>query len=210
MHLTARGDTVLRVSSPPTTSTPPPSAPPGPPPGYPAYPPYPAYPWYPPPPRDNTALIIVIVVVLVLAVPVVLSAMLYFMVSGLIRGPSGTPPVVLLSPVDLANGNATISITAASTSSGPSQMQILLAANNSASSAVGLPPPNGSVLVTTAGYPLRVFWLDINRDGMVTRSDAFRITGNLGPLPPATSFEFTLAFTYPSGGGRTSIAWTTP
>jgi hypothetical protein len=118
--------------------------------------------------------------------------------------------MVLLGPVDLANGNATISVTAASTSLSRSQVQILIAANNSASSTVGLPPPNGSVLVTAAGYPLRVFWLDNDYSGTVTRSDTFRITGNLGRLPPATSFEFTLEFAYSGGGGRTSIAWTTP
>jgi hypothetical protein len=135
---------------------------------------------------------------------------LYVLVSGLIREPSGNSPIVLLGPADLANGNATISVTAASRSFSPIQIQILLAANNSASSSVGLPPPNRSVLMTTAGYPLRVFWLDNDYDGTVTRSDTFRITGNLAPLPPATSFEFTLEFVYSGGDGRTSISWTTP
>jgi hypothetical protein len=211
-HLIANGDNISRVSTPPTTSTPPPApppGPPGPPPGYPAYPPYPPYPWYPPPRRDHTALI-VIVVVLVLAVPFALSAFLYFMVSGLIREPSGTPPMVLLGPADLANGNATISITAASRSLSSSQVQILLAANNSASSPVGLPPPNGSVPVTTAGYVLRVFWLDNDYDGTLTRSDTFRITGNFARLPAATSFDFTLEFVYSGGDTRTSVNWTTP
>lgn len=118
--------------------------------------------------------------------------------------------MVLLGPVDLASGNATISVTAAYGSFSSSRVQILLAANNSTSSAVGLPPPNGSVLMTAAGYTLRVFWFDNDYDGRVTPSDTFRITGNLAPLPPATSFEFTLEFAYSGGDGRSSIAWTTP
>jgi hypothetical protein len=73
---------------------------------------------------------------------------------------------------------------------------------------VAMPPPDGSVALTAGAYTLRVFWLDDNGDGLVGGTDAFWITGNLAPLPPATSFEFTLVFT--GRGDQSSIGWSTP
>jgi hypothetical protein len=136
-----------------------------------------------------------------------MSAILYVMVSGLIRAPSNAP-IILLGRVDQTGGNATIPIRSAS-SMAPANLQMVLQANGSTSSATSLPPPDGSVLLGVGTYSLRVFWLDGTGDGLVGAGDAFRVTGDLGPLPRATSFTFTLRFHEGTSQGDSSTGWST-
>lgn len=197
---------VTVVSGPPPTPTSPtpPSVPP--PPYYP-YPPYGT--WYPPPQRDNLPLILIILVVALILVPVVLGAILYVMVAGLIGAPTTVPTVLLLGPVSQADGNATISVGPASVLLAPSACRIYLEANGTSSPMVTIPPPDESVPVSWADYDLRVFWLDRNHDGSVGAGDAFRVAGNAAALPTATDFEFTLRYEHGAGSGESSAYWTT-
>lgn len=188
--------------------TPPPTAPPpaGPPPPYGPYPPYPPYPYYAPPPqRDNLALIVVIVVVAIVALSVVFAVILYVMVSGLLTGPGGGPRI-LFGPIDQTGGNATILIIVPSGTIAPNSLRFSLATNGSASTNQDLPPPDGSVVVAAGTYTLRVFWLDGRNDGLLGTGDEFLVAGDLAPLPPGTTFEFSLQAA--DGSYRTSIGWT--
>jgi hypothetical protein len=150
---------------------------------------------------------VLVVVVLLVVGTVVMSAILYVLVSGLIRGPSNSP-IILLGPVDQTGGNASIRIQSAS-SMAPANLQMILQANGSAASATSLPPPDGSVLLGVGAYSLRVYWLDATRDGLVGAGDAFRVSGDVGPLPRATSFTFTLRFHEGTSQGDSSIGWST-
>jgi hypothetical protein len=151
----------------------------------------------------------VVVLVLILLVPAVLGALLFVMVSGLIGAPRPVhPPILLLGPPDLTDGNATIPIRPGTVPMDPGELRMCLSANHSMSAKVGLPPPDDFVSLTTKAYTFLVFWLDSSGDGLVGGTDAFRINRNQSPLPAATDFEFTLVFA--GRGGETSVYWTTP
>ncbi len=186
----------------------PPPGPPGPgpssPPPYgPRYFPYPYYP--PPPKRDNVALIIVLVVVLFVLVPVVFAAILYFMVSGLITSPTPGPPVTL-GPVDQTGGNATIRVSGASQEISPSELQLRLDENTTSSGPAAMPPPDGSVALKIGITWYRVFWLDSDHDATFGVGDALRVTGNLAPLKPSTTYTL---FLLGPGGTLNVVKWTT-
>ena len=74
---------------------PPPQVPTGP------YAPYPyPPPYYAPPPRSDSGkiiLIVIVVVIVLVAIPIVLAAVLYFMVSGLVGGPGPGPQTMGIS-----------------------------------------------------------------------------------------------------------------
>lgn len=147
-----------------------------------------------------------IVVVLVLVVPVVIGAILYVMVAGLIRSPDLGPPV-FLGPAELTAGNVTLRVFTSGGELDPSGLRLALQANGSAPAEFGIPPPDGSVSVSTGGHALRVFWLDEDHDSLLGTGDSFWFTGNLAPLPRATAFTF--AIQSPTGHFSAETTWTT-
>jgi len=157
----------------------------------------------PPPRRDNLALIIVVVVVVVVLVSVVISAVLYILVSGLIRAPN-PPPIVAFGPVEMTGGNASIDVST-SREIAPSSLQVRLMANASGSSN-SMPPPNGSIVLIAGGYILRVFWLDEDNDQLFGSGDVLRVTGDSAPLPGSTTFRLDLLAT----GMLAGVTWITP
>ena len=157
----------------------------------------------PPPRRDNLALIIVVVVVVVVLVSVVISAVLYILVSGLIRAPN-PPPIVAFGPVEMTGGNASIDVST-SREIAPSSLQVRLMANASGSSN-SMPPPNGSIVLIAGGYILRVFWLDEDNDQLFGSRDVLRVTGDSAPLPGSTTFRLDLLAT----GMLAGVTWITP
>ena len=168
-------------------------------------PPY--YPFQPPPPKaQNPAALIVLVVVVVFLIVSALGAILYVMVAGLIRVPN-PPPLVLLGPAELNLGNATLQVTS-SARLDPSSLRLGLQANGSASPEFGMPAPYGSAWAVAGGHTLRVFWLDVNNDSLLSTGDAFWVTGNLAPLPDSTSFSLTLRSL--TGQFFAESGWTTP
>lgn len=196
-----------RGNAPPAGPPPGPAGPPPPP--YPAYPPYPyPYPYYPPPKKDNTVPIVVIVLILVLVVPVILAAVLYVMVSGLIAVPDPGGPPIVLGPAQLVGGNATVPVASISTGVPPAGVRFSLAVDGLLSTTRDLPPPDGSVLLILGNYTIRVFWLNDFDDGLVGRGDEFLFTGDLAPLPAASDFEFSLISA--EGGFGATASWSTP
>lgn len=147
-----------------------------------------------------------IVVVVVVAVPVILAAVLYILVSGLIQAPN-PPPIVTFGFLDQTGGNATIHVSS-SREINPSSLQVRLSANSSGSS-TGMPPPGGSVTFLVGGYTLRVFWLDEDNDQVFGSGDALRVTGNSAPLPSSTRFSLELVIVTTSGQSTSGVSWTT-
>ena len=196
------------MSGPPTglpPETPAAAVPPSGPPPYGTQPFPPRYYPAPPPRRDNLAVIIVIVVVVVVLVSVVISAILYILVSGLIGPPVPPSPLVVFGLVQMAGGNATIPVASTSREIDSWTLQVRLIANGSGSSK-SMPPPNGSVILPAGGYTLAVFWLDQDNDQLFGAGDVLRVTGNLAPLPASTRFALDLLST----GMLAEVIWTTP
>src|SRR3989442_2520129 len=149
------------MSGPPTGLPPetPAAVPPSGPPPYGTQPFPPRYYPAPPPRRDNLAVIIVIVVVVVVLVSVVISAILYILVSGLIGPPVPPSPLVVFGLVQMAGGDATTPVASTSCEIDSLTLQVRLIANGSGSSKT-LPPPNGSGVFPPGGLPLVGFLLD--------------------------------------------------
>lgn len=93
---------------------------------YPFPPPY----YYPPPPRSDSGkivLIIVVVVVILVMIPIVISAVLYFMVSGLIQSPGPGPTAM---GINLSRTGTNWTATIVATPSGKLPSSTLLTVQN--------------------------------------------------------------------------------
>src|SRR5207244_12522668 len=73
------------------------------------------------------------------AITVVLAAVLYVMVSGLISPVSGNKPLVTFSSVTQSSGNATIGVAGASQAVSPSNYKVNLAVAGTTGNAVAMP-----------------------------------------------------------------------
>jgi len=145
-----------------STSIPPPQYPQPPPYPYPPYPPYP-----PPKKSDRTLAIIIIVVVLVVVVgTIVLAAILYVMVSGLI-GEGPPPPSVTLAPPIPTPGQATIRVIEAEPRDPLPLYSASLKANGTEVSRI-------VVLFDNATSNILVFQ-DANDDGALSPGDFFTV-----------------------------------
>src|SRR5437016_9300502 len=74
--------------------------------------------------KDEAAVSPVIATILMVAITVVLAAVLYVMVSGLITPVGGNKPLVTFTAVTQSSGNATIAVAGASQSVSPSNYKV--------------------------------------------------------------------------------------
>src|SRR5204862_3892519 len=86
--------------------------------------------------NDEAAVSPVIATILMVAITVVLAAVLYVMVSGLITPVGGNKPLVTFSAVTQSSGNATIAVAGASQSVSPSNYKVNLAVAGTTGNAV--------------------------------------------------------------------------
>lgn len=158
-----------------------PSAPTAPPPAQPLpgqpFPSQPYY-WYAPPaqpPKDDSKLVILIVVIVLvlIIVPIVLAAVLYVMVTGLV-GPQGPTPTISLRP-------------AISCGAGCSELVVLVATEDVALAGFTVRfLVNGTVLATTTLRPgilhsdgqYTLSFVDLNTSGTLDAGDSFRLLNN--------------------------------
>ncbi len=178
----------------------------------PAAAPYPSpYPYYvPPPKRNNVALIIVVVVILVIAVPTVLAAVLYVMVSGLIGGPTTSKPVLSFTTAMPVTNGYQLTLASASQALAPANYKVNLQINTTTGSAVAMPTTSGgSVSITVAGYTgtFSVTWTDIGGERTLNGGDSFTVT-RTGGLPAASSYTFYLLWS--DGSQIANVSWQTP
>ena len=178
---------------------------PGPPPSAPPFPPYPPYYYPPPPPKStNIVLIVVVVIVVVIAVSVILSALLYMMVSGLIGDGSGARPVVTFGPPTFPGGSAVLTVASVSERFPFGDFSATLLVNSTVGTAQPVTP---SFTITVGGDPYPVVFTDLDGNGLLTSQDRFQITHAVG-LPRGTTYQFELLWTDLSPVAFRS--WTTP
>jgi flagellin-like protein len=159
--------------------------------------------------KDEAAVSPVIATILMVAITVVLAAVLYVMVSGLISPVGGNKPLVTFTSVTQASGNATIGVAGASQAVSPSNYKVNLAVSGTTGSAVAMPATGGLFVSMTIGTTTyRIYWTDIGGEKTVNPGDSFRVTGNNVPLPAATSFQFYLLWS--DGSSIQSTPWSTP
>jgi flagellin-like protein len=161
--------------------------------------------------KDEAAVSPVIATILMVAITVVLAAVLYVMVSGLITPVGGNKPLVTFSAVDQNSGNATIVVAGASQSVSPSNYKVNLQVGTNTGTAVAMPTTGGLFATLTVGAPAvtyRIYWTDIGGEKTVNSGDNFRVTGNNVALPAATSFTFYLLWS--DGSSIQSTPWSTP
>ena len=161
--------------------------------------------------KDEAAVSPVIATILMVAITVVLAAVLYVMVSGLITPVGGNKPLVTFSGVDQSLGNATIGIAGASQSVSPSNYKVNLMVGTTTGTAIAMPTTGGGFATLAIGSPAvtyRIYWTDIGSEKTVNNGDSFRVTGANVPLPAATSFTFYLLWS--DGSTIQSTPWATP
>ena len=162
--------------------------------------------------KDEEAVSPVIATILMVAITVVLAAVLYVMVSGLIGGPSTSKPTVAFTTgVPVTNGEQ-LSIASASQAVGPANYKINLAINGTAGAAVAMPLTSGgsgvTVTVTGTGWgAFTVKWTDIGNELTVNGGDSFTVT-HTGGLPAQSSYVFYLLWS--DGSQVTSTTFSTP
>ncbi|MGI0148582.1 MAG: archaellin/type IV pilin N-terminal domain-containing protein [Thermoplasmata archaeon] len=158
--------------------------------------------------KDEAAVSPVIATILMVAITVVLAAVLYVMVSGLITPVGGNKPLVTFSSVS-QDGNATIGVAGASQSVAPGNYRVNLVVGTITGAAIAMPTTGGNfVNVVVSGATYRVYWTDIGGELTVNAGDNFRVTRAGLPLPAATSFTFHLLWS--DGSSIQSTIWTTP
>ena len=162
--------------------------------------------------KDEAAVSPVIATILMVAITVVLAAVLYVMVSGLITPVGGNKPLVTFSSVDQSSGNATIPVAGASQAVSPSNYKVNLQIGSTTGTALAMPAlgtgVNNYVTVTVGATNYRVYWTDIGGEKTVNSGDNFRVTGANVALPAATSFTFYLLWS--DGSSIQSTVWSTP
>ena len=159
--------------------------------------------------KDEAAVSPVIATILMVAITVVLAAVLYVMVSGLITPVGGNKPLVTFGAVDQSSGNATIGVAGASLSVSPSNYKVNLQVGANTGGAVAMPTTGGLFAsLTIGGTTYRIYWTDIGGEKTLNAGDNFRVTGNNIALPAATSFTFYLLWS--DGSSIQSTPWSTP
>lgn len=156
--------------------------------------------------KDEAAVSPVIATILMVAITVVLAAVLYVMVSGLITPVGGNKPLITFSAVS-QDGNATVGIAGATQSVAPANYRVNLVAGGVTGTALAMPTTSAPVTMTISGVTYRLYWTDIGGESTVNAGDNFRVTGNGIRLPATTAFTFHLLWS--DGSSIQSTAWTT-
>src|SRR2546428_10474969 len=111
------------------------------------------------------------------------------------RHPPRPPPTVNLvfAPATFVDGSA--SFTVQNVSYGPymfSGFQMTLIVSDGAGGPVALEPNNSVARMTIGPNHYRIAWTDSNGDGAVDVRDSFRVSGDGGPLPLLSYYQFDL------------------
>ena len=158
--------------------------------------------------KDEQAVSPVIATILMVAITVVLAAVLYVMVSGLLTGPGPTKPFVTFSTAQLVQGNATMSVAQVSQTVSPSNYRLNLQVGASTGAAQAMPSSGSYASITIGGTTYRIWWTDIGGEGTLNAGDTFRVTGDNVALPSNSSF--TLYLLWSDGAQIQTVAWNTP
>src|SRR5436309_7177380 len=159
--------------------------------------------------KDKEAVSPVIATILMVAITVVLAAVLYVMVSGLLVAPAATSHTLSLRAAlpFFSPGNATFAIAGVTQAVGPSNYKVNLQRGTSAGTAIAMATTSGGYAsVTISGTVYRIYWTDIGGGNTINEGDQFRVTGNGVALTTASSYVFYLLWS--DGGQIQTRSWT--
>ncbi len=159
--------------------------------------------------KDEEAVSPVIATILMVAITVVLAAVLYVMVSGLITGPGPTKPLVTFGGITKVNTLTwTFSVASASTAVAPSNYKLNFAIGQFTGTATNMGANGANTTVTVTGATpgsVGVKWTDLGGTGTVKGGDIFTISF---PTPaPASGTSLTMYLLYSDGSQIQTKAW---
>jgi len=142
--------------------------------------------------KDEQAVSPVIATILMVAITVVLAAVLYVMVSGLLGGQTSNRPVLTFGPLQPTPGNMSFSVASVSQSFPFSSYKVTLAigAETGPATAIVAESSYATIAVPNVGT-VRVHWSDLGDEGNLNDGDSFRVTQNDAALPSG-SYTFYL------------------
>lgn len=135
--------------------------------------------YYPPPPqkKDNVVKIVVIILVVIFVVPIILAAVLYVMVSGLVVNPGPVSPTIGLAAGTWSGENLVVQVTWVS---GPpvfvDGLRFEVQSRNGTVCFDGA--ANASAQTGCPGTSVSVFFSDTQGEGQVDAPDQIRITAS--------------------------------
>jgi flagellin-like protein len=157
--------------------------------------------------KDEQAVSPVIATILMVAITVVLAAVLYVMVSGLISGPSTQKPFVTFGSTTKVNSLTwTFSVASASPAVAPSNYKINFGIGTATGAAVNMGTSAVNTTVTTGGSPANVGvkWTDLGGENTLNAGDQFTIAF---PSVPASGASLTFYLLYSDGSQVQSKNW---
>ena|SRR5216117_2330618 len=158
--------------------------------------------------KDEAAVSPVIATILMVAITVVLAAVLYVMVSGLITPVGGNKPLVTFSAVTKVNAVTwTFSIASAQPTVAQSNYKVNFGIGTNTGTVQNMGTNGANVTVTVAGATpasVGVKWTDLGGTGTVKGGDIITIAF---PSAPATSTALTFYLLYSDGSQVQSKAW---
>lgn len=159
--------------------------------------------------KDEQAVSPVIATILMVAITVVLAAVLYVMVSGLITGPGATKPFVTFSTASKSNSNTeTFAIASASPAVGPTNYKVNFQIGTATGTAVAFPATSGTaggVSITVGSNTVRVNWTDIGGENTINAGDVFTVSWTGAAITQGTAMTFYLL--YSDGSQIQTQAW---
>ncbi|HYY47711.1 MAG TPA: archaellin/type IV pilin N-terminal domain-containing protein, partial [Thermoplasmata archaeon] len=157
---------------------------------------------------DERAVSPVIATILMVAITVVLAAVLYVMVSGLIVGPGASKPLVTFSAVTKQNAVTwTFSIASAQPAVAATNYKVNFGIGTSVGTAVNMGTSNVNTTVTVTGASpssVGVKWTDVGGGGQVKGGDIFTIAF---PSAPASGTSLTFYLLYSDGSSIQQQVW---
>src|SRR5438445_672313 len=158
--------------------------------------------------KDEAAVSPVIATILMVAITVVLAAVLYVMVSGLITPVGGNKPLVTFSSVTKVNAVTwTFSVASAQPSVAQSNYKVNFGIGTNTGTVANMGPNNANVTVPVTGATpssVGVTWADLGGTGTVKGGDIITIAF---PSAPATSTQLTFYLLYSDGSQVQSQQW---
>lgn len=155
--------------------------------------------------KDEQAVSPVIATILMVAITVVLAAVLYVMVSGLISGPSTQKPFVTFGTVTKVNAVTwTFAVASASPAVAPSNYKVNFAIAGATGSALNMGANGVNVTVTGLTPAPGVKWVDIGGEGTVNGGDTFTIAF---ASAPASGASLTFYLLYSDGTQIQTASW---
>ena len=115
--------------------------------------------------KDEQAVSPVIATILMVAITVVLAAVLYVMVSGLLVGPGASKPVLTFGTPTTSSGSTTVTIASVSQSVGRDNYRVNLRVNTTTGSAVALAAAGAASSLSVGGATYTIPWAGIGGGG---------------------------------------------